>query len=121
VTSRRTALAAQTLQLYSWNRAYHDIGQFCILTPYDPLTPYGKQQSVARGTKLNLTRFALASQTVQCADRGVIGKEADERRGLLSMRTAPSGGRRRSGPGLSEPAQGINAPLLKELRELREF
>jgi hypothetical protein len=30
-------------------------------------------------------------------------------------------GRRTSGPGLSEPAQGINAPLLKELRELREF
>jgi|ERR1700730_5738444 hypothetical protein len=24
--------------LRSWNRAYHDIGQFCVLTPYDPLT-----------------------------------------------------------------------------------
>jgi hypothetical protein len=48
----------------------------------------------------------------KCADRAVIGRSADEPRGLLSIGTAPFRG---DGEGTvlvcSEPAQGINSPL----------
>jgi hypothetical protein len=75
---------------------------------------YGKLQNVARGTK-------LASQTVQRADRGVIGKEADERRGLLEHADGTFRGAAKEWSWSLRARAGMNAPLLKELRELREF
>ena len=70
----------------------------------------------ARPASLSCTRMPFLlllleprSRRCRCAERAASGREADKRRGLLSMRTAPSGGRRRSGPGCSQPAQRTNA------------
>jgi hypothetical protein len=70
----------------------------------------------ARPASLSCTRIPFLlflleprSRRCRCVERASSGRMADKRRGLLSMRTAPSGGRRRSGPACSQLAQRTNA------------